>query len=549
MTTRIVFPIAVAAVCAISLALRVVYLDERSLWFDEASSWLTSQFPPYRLMESLKQSTHVPLYYPLLRTWMAIFGDSPTAIRSLSVVLGLLTVSGCGMLGRKLAFTLANDDPQWGQQQHWFGLFCAALCGFNAFQVLASVEARMYSLGTLLQVVSTLVTLHVADSPQKKSGWVLLVGVTVASLYTHHFLALTAGIQASWLLWVLMNQRCNSASGWASALRVAVITFHGGLTSGSSPKAASVIVALRNWILAVCVVAVLWMPGLYLWLIQLGRVHKDFWIQPMTFWSVPETCFDFFVAPPPGRRWDLHDVGLMAFIAVAFLMLRLLPRMRADVCLLWMLAVGPLLAIAIVSLRTPLWESRYFRFAHVALLICLALSIWTITQRSRLRAVLCVVALCVSLAGSVEFWDLRDISNRQAVRGAMQMINQSNENATPTTTVIVISPTDYIIARYYAKQLGWSDRQVRLWTGENRLPGAAVHLINREDWWIPDDGPGSNQPAWMLGSGQSAAKVFDALPPGERDYEFRSDTHLSEWTVRLAEIEKNWLPLNEAFGE
>ena len=83
--------------------------------------------------------------------------------------------------------------------------------------------------------------------------------------------------------------------------------------------------------------------------------------------------------------------------------------------------------------------------------------------------------------------------------------------------------------------------QVRLWTGENRLPGAAVHLINREDWWIPDDGPGSNQPAWMLGSGQSAASMFDALTPGERDYEFRSDTHLSDWTVRLAEIEESRL--------
>ena len=91
--------------------------------------------------------------------------------------------------------------------------------------------------------------------------------------------------------------------------------------------------------------------------------------------------------------------------------------------------------------------------------------------------------------------------------------------------------------------------QVRLWTGENRLPGAAVHLITRKDWWIPDDGPESNQPAGRLGSGQSAVKVFDALPPGERDYEFRSVTHLSEWTVRLAEIEKNWLPLNEAFAE
>ena len=256
-----------------------------TLWFDEASSWLTSQFPPHRLMDSLKQSTHVPLYYPLLRIWMANFGDSPTAIRSLSVVFGLLTVGGCGLRGRKLALTLSNEDSQPGQH-HWFGLFCAALCGFNAFQVLASVEARMYSLGTLRQVLSTLATLNVAESPQKKVRWLLFVGVTVASLYTHHFLALTAGIQAIWLLCVLM-QRCRvSASGGRQSpdavlpnpLEVERPVSPETDVSGSPAVIHERQSGLRNWILAVCVVAVLWILGLNLWLIQLGRVHKDFWI-------------------------------------------------------------------------------------------------------------------------------------------------------------------------------------------------------------------------------------------------------------------------------
>jgi len=279
--------------------------------------------------------------------------------------------------------------------------------------------------------------------------------------------------------------------------------------------------------------------GLNLWLIQLGRVHKDFWIEPMTRWSVLETCFDFFFSPPPGRRWHFHDAGLIAFIVVAFLMLRLLPRMRANVALLWMLAVGPLLAIAIVSQRTPLWESRYFRFGHVALLICLALSIWTITQRSKLRAVLCLAALSVSLAGSVAFWDWRDIPNRQSMRGAMNMINESDQNATDKNTsasVIVISPTEFIIARYYAKQLGWPEGRVRLWTGENQRPGAAVHLVNSTDWWIPEKDSSPNNSVWLLGSGNSAANVFDALWPGIHDYEFRSDTYLGEWTVRMARV-------------
>lgn len=549
MFSRIRYFIAAGLVLVISLGLRIAFIDDRSLWFDEASSWLTSQFPPHRLMDSLKQSTHVPLYYPLLRIWMAIFGDSPTAIRSLSVVLGLLTVGGCGLLGRKLALTLANEDSQPGQH-HWFGLFCAALCGFNAFQVLASVEARMYSLGTLLQVLSTLATLHVAESPQKKGRWLLLVGMTVASLYTHHFLALTAGIQAIWLLCVLM-QRCRV---WASGGRqspdvVSPVPLdverrkYPETDVSGSPVLHERRIGLRNWVLAVCVVAVLWIPGLYLWRIQLNRIHKDFWIQPMTFWSVPETCFDFFFSPPPGRRGDFHEAGLIVFAVISMLMLRLLPRVRSIIGLLWLQSVIPLMAIAIVSQHTPLWESRYFRFAHVSLLMCAALSVWSITQRAKLRAVFCVVTLSLSLAGSIASWDWRDIPNRQAVRGAMRLIDQTDQDH--PSSMIVISPTDYVIARYYAHQLQWPNDRVRLWTGAAHLPGDAVHLVGRDDWWILHDDPVQNNTVWILGSDESSDLFFDVVPPGVREFEFPSDTYLREWTIHLAKIQKDALDLNK----
>jgi hypothetical protein len=71
--------------------------------------------------------------------------------------------------------------------------------------------------------------------------------------------------------------------------------------------------------------------------------------------------------------------------------------------------------IALVSERTPLWESRYFRFAHVSLLICLASSRWSLSRHPFLRHVICLMAVIASLAASVAFWNVREMPNRQAV--------------------------------------------------------------------------------------------------------------------------------------
>jgi uncharacterized membrane protein len=95
---------AVLLVLWITVGLRIVYLDQRSFWFDEASSWITAELPLNKLLDSLSQSTHVPVYHPLLNLWVNALGASPLAGRGFSVVWGLLTVLGVGVL----ALTLKN---------------------------------------------------------------------------------------------------------------------------------------------------------------------------------------------------------------------------------------------------------------------------------------------------------------------------------------------------------------------------------------------------------------------------------------------------------
>ncbi len=496
----------------ISAGLRIAFIDRRSLWFDEGSSWLTAHFGPADLLNSLRQSTHVPLYYPVLRAWMILFGESPVVLRSMSVFFGLLTVMACGLLGKAIAPVDTIPQRQRLQAARWFGLFCAALCGCNAFQVWSSVEARMYSLGTLLTVLSTFATLTVAAHPNDLRRWLALVGLTMACVYAHHFLALTSLVQAAWLIWSI--RRPSASDGLSVEVRSRVQS-----------------VATRYWMISVLVVGVLWVPGLALWSVQLQRVHHDFWIEPMSLWSVLETCCDFFLSPPPGRRWEFHWLGLSSAGLLLWLMLRLVRTMQASVALLWFQSIVPIGLIALVSLHTPLWESRYFRFAHVSLLVCVAMSLWTLSSNQKTRFAVCLLSLGVSIGASVASWDLRNVPGRQAVRGAMLQIAKADPNA--EMAVVVCSPMDFIVARCYAQHLNWSDERVKLWAGFQKLPEGAVHLITANDWWDPDINPGDQESVWLLGSGDRASSIFSSLPPGEHELKFPSDTWLDHWTVHL----------------
>src|SRR5260370_1352048 len=103
-------------VVAVAVALRAPYLTERSLWYDEASSWQTAKFPFPELMQSVGMNVHMPLYYLLLKAWMGALGESVAAIRGFSVAFGALTVLAMCLFGRELYLASAasdNDEPGW----------------------------------------------------------------------------------------------------------------------------------------------------------------------------------------------------------------------------------------------------------------------------------------------------------------------------------------------------------------------------------------------------------------------------------------------------
>lgn len=120
-----------------------------------------------------------PLYFVLLRFWVQGLGDSITAIRSFSAVIGLCLLPCMWWLCRELF-----RSPQAG----WIAI---AILSISPVHVLYAQEARPYSLLAVFTVLSSAVLLW-AMRTQTRSHWAIY-GLTVAlGLYTHLLFGLVA---------------------------------------------------------------------------------------------------------------------------------------------------------------------------------------------------------------------------------------------------------------------------------------------------------------------------------------------------------------------
>jgi hypothetical protein len=165
-------------------ALRTYQLAVQSLWYDEAISWYLTQMPLPQLTEWTANDIQPPLYYYLLWLWVRLAGISEFALRFPSVACGLLTLPLLWRLARRL----------FGPRAGWLALLLAVL---SPLHVYYAQEARMYTLLTLLGVLSSYMLLVLLDqlrpvsAPGSQREWKLLASVYVltatAALYTHYF--------------------------------------------------------------------------------------------------------------------------------------------------------------------------------------------------------------------------------------------------------------------------------------------------------------------------------------------------------------------------
>lgn len=177
--------LAVVLVVAAGVTLRLV--SSGQLWLDEALSVEIARRPLGELLRALRHDGSPPLYYLLLHGWIWLFGSGTYAVRTLSSVIGLLTLPLAWRAGRRLG---GRD----------LAVPALLITASTPYALRYSTETRMYALVLALVFLGIPLLLDALVTPTGRR----LAGVTVltaALAYTHYWTLYLLAPVALWLAW------------------------------------------------------------------------------------------------------------------------------------------------------------------------------------------------------------------------------------------------------------------------------------------------------------------------------------------------------------
>jgi hypothetical protein len=425
-------------ILAIGLFVRTYQLDARSLWFDEAWSWRMSQAPLAELLERTGRDVHPPLYYILLKAWTAAWGSSEFALRSLSVLFGILTIITMYAFAAE-AFGDESGPTPLSQRT---ALLTAALVALSVFQVRFGWEVRMYTLGTFLSALSSLMLLRALRVPDSPRWWMVYGVCGLLLLYTHYYGGLLICAQAVFV------------AGW-------LFRRHQG-------QVRRIATSSESWhaILACAIIAVGWLPWMRIFFRQRMQVADSFWTVPVDRWTLYQLSFQMFMEPE--NTVLLRSYAVVLSIFVVLVLFSTLWRPRLGSCHVFLAAVMPLaLSIGLTWSGTRIFHIRYFLYAHLFILAAVAYTIARVPFRFERW---CYVALVMIAFGWTEsrFWERLAIEDRPGSRAAVACIQASRSDGEP---VIAAHPLVYLPLAYYAHgDASWKvfddDRAVAHFHGE-----------------------------------------------------------------------------------
>lgn len=416
------------AITLIGTLLRVLTLNSRSFWLDEATSVRQASWTLPVIFERMSKNVHPPLFHILIHNWVRYVGRDEVAFRSFALILGVLAIPLAYWVGT----TIYNRRV---------GVFSAATVALSPYFIWYSQEARMY---TLMLVFAMLSTGSMYRAIQSRTGrwWVAYALFTTAGMFTHYFFAFLVLTQGLYVL-VFLAIHAERDLG-ALGLRTA---------SWRRPwRIFSDCPGVGAWLLSMVVVLlphVWWIPkvvghdeltgGIYQSL-SYGATATAGWHFNDVILAVSQALF--------GMHSDLSMRNLSAIwplaITAAFLMAGSIRRVSGKTWYLIYTGVFGALMIAIIGQWEPVYEVRYFTAVAVPLVILFARLLAEL--RAPMLQVACAALLVIGLVGyadqsynpdSIVKWDNRE---------AMSLVYKGYQ---PGDVVLVVPYYASSILEYY----------------------------------------------------------------------------------------------------
>lgn len=381
-----------AGVVLAAAALRIATADY-GLWFDELASLAFARQPLDHLWSGwMVRETNPPLYYTLLKGWIAIVGEGDRAIRLLSILFGLIGIGAAAVLARRLGGPAA-------------GVIAAVLLALSASHVELSQEARGYGLAQSMVLIAALGMARYLE--RRRVGDLLLYGVAATvALYCHTTLALFVLLANLAMSWLLRRDRP----------------------------------ALLRWIGINAVVGLVWAWWASITLRQLaGGQGSIAWIERPDLaagWRIIGRAYAFPVAPDGGVGTSLALTLLLG--AILWLAWR---DRRPAITMLAALALGAPVLLFMISQRVPILLPRTLSWAAGIATVLLAVAIAEI--RSRPLAVALVGLLLALEAITLTRW--LPVRQKESWREAVAAVAQSN----PAPMLLVQGDAMAVAALHY----------------------------------------------------------------------------------------------------
>ncbi len=307
----------------LAFTLRVIALNTRAVWYDEAFAVFLAEkdFPAMAI--GTAADTMPPLYYALLHFWLPVVGETPFAMRMLSVAISMLSVALVYAIGTR------GVNPSVGR----WAMFLTALA---SFQLYHAQELRMYSILAL----GLLVYLYGVMRLDARWSLALVALATALALYAHNLAFLTL---------IAANVYLALHREWRAEWKLLGAQFGGA-------------VLFLAWLLYV--------PG------QLEKIQRAFWTQPPGLADVLQmlVVFTAYLPLPPlllGLALFL-TTAVCAFAAIG--LVRLWRRGAPSALGLWLAValVPPALMFALSYFSRPIFVPRGVIVSSLAYYLVLA---------------------------------------------------------------------------------------------------------------------------------------------------------------------------------
>ncbi len=401
--------------------LRLWGSTSQSLWRDEVDAirFATRDLPA--LLETFRQpGENGPLFYLLLRPWLAVSGQGEFALRYPAVLLGTLAVLLTYRVARQLfrffdgRLGITNESDRGAARQATTAWLASLWVALSPYLIWYSQEGKMYALVVVLALGSLAALLWaLAPGARWPAGrWLTYIVLTSLGFYTHVLLVLMLPVHA--LLFFM---------GWPATRH----HLGGALVSLASFTLPYLPLVWWQWRL---LTSASFQPGFEF--VPFGRMS-----------AILLAALGRGIRPLP----NLGFAAVWVFLILAALLLAWRgPWRRSLLAVLAWLLLPPLLFYAI-TLQVPLFNDRYLIFIAPAFYLLAAVGLITVAARSRgLAAVALIVALGLQVYG---IWGQMHTPIKADWRGAVAFVQA---NRSPGDIVLFQHPYNRFVYAYYA---GW----------------------------------------------------------------------------------------------